>query len=145
MKNILLLVFVSMSLIANEKQRVEILDVSVSGNDGAYIFSVALQSPDVDCKQYTDWWEILDAKGKLLYRRILFHSHAHEQPFRRSGNPVAINTSQKIYIRAHMKPFGYAKRVFSGSVADGFKKDTNPIHFNNALEMMAPQPQSCWY
>lgn len=49
-----------------------------------------MRSPDRDCGLYADWWEVVGEDGRLLYRRILMHSHPDEQPFTRPGGPVAI-------------------------------------------------------
>jgi hypothetical protein len=66
----------------------DVVDVSVSGDVGSYIFAVTIASPDSGCAQYADWWEVLGADGSLLYRRVLLHSHVTEQPFVRTGGPV---------------------------------------------------------
>ena len=68
--------------------------VSATGEDGAWVFSVTLLSPDVDCSRYADWWELVDPNETLVYRRVLNHSHAEEQPFERSGDPVDVTRTQ---------------------------------------------------
>jgi len=122
-----------------------ILDVSVSGSENAYTFGVKITSPDVDCNQYTSWWEVLREDGSLVYRRILLHSHAKEQPFRRSGGVIAIFKDEAVYIRAHMNTSLYAGNVFKGSVASGFFEVKNPPRFDNTIENLLPQPKECWY
>lgn len=99
----------------------DVQQVTVSGEDMQYHFSVTIHSPDVGCEQYANWWEVLNADGTLLYRRILAHSHVSEQPFTRSGGVVAVTKHDKLYIRAHMNSSGYGGHVFVGSVVDGFK------------------------
>src|SRR5262252_1297487 len=61
-----------------------VVQVQVSGNAGAFSFSVTVRSPDSGCARYADWWEVVSTDGKLLHRRILMHSHVDEQPFTRS-------------------------------------------------------------
>ena len=49
-----------------------------------------------------DWWEVVGEEGELIYRRVLLHSHAGEQPFERAGSPVpveAVNASRKSIVR----------------------------------------------
>ena len=95
--------------------------VSVSGEPNAYQFSVEIQSPDLGCEQYADWWEVLSVDGELLYRRILTHSHVEEQPFVRSGGPVPIAPDTTVWVRAHMHTGGYGGVAFKGSVESGFQ------------------------
>ena len=96
----------------------DVTAVSVTGNAGDYRFSVTVSSPDTGCDQYADWWEVLGESGDLLYRRVLLHSHVGEQPFSRSGGPVAAD--QVVWVRAHMNPQGYGGVAFKGTVQDGF-------------------------
>lgn len=72
--------------------------VKVRGIANSYSFSVEIESPDKGCSQYADWWEVLSEDGKLIYRRILAHSHADEQPFIRSGGPVKIDTDAIVWV-----------------------------------------------
>lgn len=121
----------------------DVLAVSASGRPGAYSFSVQIKSPDTGCAQYADWWEVLDTRGKLLYRRILFHSHAGEQPFERDGGPVPIQADTTVWVRAHLHPGGYGGVVFAGSPKGGFKALRTPVEIPAAVERQAPQPDNC--
>ncbi len=117
--------------------------VSFSGGPGNYNFSVTVESPDTDCNQYADWWEVIDSEGTLLYRRILAHSHVGEQPFTRSGGPVNIAADQAVIVRAHMNNLGYGTQVFSGSVAQGLSESSIDRDFAAELESAAPLPDGC--
>ncbi len=121
----------------------EIISVSVSGKENDYTFSVGIKSPDTGCDQYANWWEVISEDGKLIYRRILGHSHVNEQPFVRSGGKVVITKDQKVYVRAHMNTSGYGTKVFKGSVANGFQESTLDETFANELETQQPLPSGC--
>lgn len=121
----------------------QVTDVSVSGTNDQYTFNVTISSPDLGCNQYANWWEVIDLDGNLLYRRILAHSHVNEQPFTRSGGPVAISENTEVYIRAHMNTTSYGSRVFKGSVADGFASENLDAEFAKGLEEIAPLPARC--
>ena len=120
-----------------------IVSVSASGNENNYTFSVGIKSPDTGCKQYADWWEVISEDGELVYRRILGHSHAGEQPFVRSGGKVQIKEGQRVFVRAHMNNSGYGGIVFAGSVENGFAKVELDQSFGADLESMSPQPSGC--
>ena len=85
----------------------DVIAVQASGSPGAYQFNVGIRSPDKGCAQYADWWEVVSTDGKLLYRRVLLHSHVDEQPFTRSGGPVPIQPDTVVWVRAHMNTGGY--------------------------------------
>ena len=120
-----------------------VTDVSVSGDENQYIFSVTITSPDLGCQQYADWWELIDLDGNLIYRRILTHSHVNEQPFTRAGAAVAISSTTEIYIRAHMNTTGYGNKVFKGSFQNGFSSSDLDTDFAKDLEEVAPLPNDC--
>jgi len=121
----------------------DVRTVSVSGEPNAYRFSVEIQSPDLGCEQYADWWEVLSVEGELLYRRILAHSHVNEQPFVRSGGPVPIAPDTVVWVRAHMHPGGYGGVAFKGSVEGGFQAaDYAPDFALDAAET-PPLPEGC--
>ncbi|MGJ3245315.1 MAG: hypothetical protein ACFE0I_04480 [Elainellaceae cyanobacterium] len=121
----------------------EVTDVSVRGEPGNYSLSVTIRSPDTGCDQYADWWEVLSEDGTLLYRRILLHSHVNEQPFTRSGGPVALQPDQVVVVRAHMHPHGYGLQAQRGTVSDGFTSVTLPVNFAADVEDQEPQPSGC--
>ncbi|HHP7245339.1 MAG TPA: hypothetical protein ACFE0H_11695 [Elainellaceae cyanobacterium] len=121
----------------------EVTDVSVRGEPGNYSLSTTIRSPDTGCDQYADWWEVLSEDGTLLYRRILLHSHVNEQPFTRSGGPIALQPDQVIVVRAHMHPHGYGLQAQRGTVADGFTSVTLPVNFAADVEDQEPQPSGC--
>jgi hypothetical protein len=120
--------------------------VAVTGEPGAYTVAVTLRSPDVDCDRYSDWWEVLTPEGALVYRRVLDHSHAHEQPFTRDGGPVKVSATDAWIVRGHFHPTGYGGAAMRGSVAEGFVaapeigKDFAP-----GVEMKDPQPEKCLF
>jgi len=121
----------------------EVIDVSVSGEENAYTFSVTIKSPDSGCDQYADWWEVFDLEGNLIYRRILAHSHVNEQPFSRTGGPIEIQKNTEVYVRAHMNNTGYSNKVFKGSVENGFTAVDLDIEFAKDLAEVAPLPNGC--
>ncbi|WP_299436338.1 hypothetical protein [uncultured Aquimarina sp.] len=120
-----------------------VTNVSVTGDERSYTFNVEIESPDLGCNQYADWWEIISEDGLLLYRRILTHSHVNEQPFTRSGGPVDIAKDQIVYIRAHMNTKGYGDIVFKGNVLNGFVQETLETSFASELETTQPLPDGC--
>lgn len=121
----------------------DVLSITVNGEQGAYNFSVTISSPDEGCSQYADWWEVVSQDGKLLYRRILLHSHVNEQPFTRSGGPVSINADTIVLVRAHMHPNGYGGLVMEGSVEGGFEQDKLGADFASDLAETQPLPDGC--
>lgn len=120
-----------------------VVGITVNGEEDAYTFSVALKSEDTGCEQYADWWEVITPDGSLIYRRILGHSHVAEQPFTRSGGPVAINPGQTVIIRGHMNRAGYGGKIYQGSVRGGFKPAVLASDFAKNLEESEPQPSGC--
>lgn len=121
----------------------DIVSVSTSKRGNTYNFSVGISSPDIDCSQYANWWEIITEDGALLYRRILGHSHANEQPFVRSGGNLQITENQVLIIRAHMNTSGYGTQAFKGSIKDGFKPYTIGKDFAQNLASQTPLPSNC--
>ena len=121
----------------------DVLKLQVSGSPGGYYFTVTIRSPDKGCPQYADWWEVLGVDGKLLYRRVLLHSHTDEQPFERSGGPVPIQAETTVWVRAHMNTTGYGGAVLKGSVKSGFSVATPPPGFAADAATQAPLPDGC--
>ena len=139
--SILLMAGSSLGMYAQEI-RADVTKVTVSG-EGSYRFNVTLKSDETGCAQYADWWEVLDSKGRLLYRRILFHSHPNDQPFTRSGGTVPLEPESMVYVRGHMNKRGYAGDVFAGSIAHGFKKAEKVPVFPKSIETQKPLPNGC--
>ena len=123
----------------------DVIRVSVSGNTGSYSFSVTVRSPDTGCDQYADWWEVVTPEGKLLYRRVLLHSHVGEQPFTRSGGLINVQRDETVIVRAHMNRTGYGGVGLRGSVASGFTSTELPRNFGAELEQRGPLPSSCGF
>ena len=116
-----------------------------AGDPGAYTFSVTIQSQETGCDQYANWWEVVSEEGDLIYRRILAHSHVDEQPFSRTGGPVAIQPDQSVIVRAHMDPQGYGTQAMQGTVENGFEEVTLSEGFAAELAEAEPQPSGCTF
>jgi len=121
----------------------DVVSVDVSGDPNAYTLAVGVSSPDTGCGQYADWWEVISEEGTLLYRRILLHSHVAEQPFVRSGGPIAISAATIVIVRAHMAPGGYGGSMVRGSAGAGLVEIPGDPHFAVELEEVGPLPESC--
>ena len=121
----------------------DVLSVDVSGQANAYQFNVRVSSPDKGCDQYADWWEVLSEDGKLLYRRVLLHSHVSEQPFSRSGGPVEVDENAIVLVRAHMNIGGYGGAALRGSVSGGFESVQLETGFAADIEALPPLPEGC--
>ncbi|MFQ5521493.1 MAG: hypothetical protein ACE5FK_08855 [Candidatus Methylomirabilia bacterium] len=123
--------------------RADVVAVSASGKPGSYTFSVTVRSPDRGCEQYADWWEVLSPGGRLLYRRVLLHSHTDEQPFTRRGGPVPVQRDEPVIVRAHLNTTGYGGIAFRGSVATGFTAAEVAGDFAAGVEDEGLQPPRC--
>jgi hypothetical protein len=132
-----------------------VVAVAPSGEAGSYTFNVSIESSDVDCSEFADFWEVVSDDGMLLYRRILEHSHTDENgtsdadapgnTFTRSGGPVEVLADQVVIVRAHMSTLDhYQGSAMRGSVEGGFvvASDLDPS-FAADLESAAPQPENC--
>lgn len=120
----------------------DVISVQVSGDPEAYRFAVGISSPDEGCELYADWWEVLAEDGRLLYRRILTHSHVDEQPFVRSGGPVEIGNDTVVWVRAHMHG-GYGGQAMKGTARSGFEAFDLEPGFAPGAEGVAPLPAGC--
>ena len=140
---ILYLLFISTLYGYSNTAKANVTNVSTDGSDGNYRFFVTIKSDETGCEQYANWWEVVSLDGKLLYRRILFHSHPNDQPFERSGGRINIKDTNIVYIRAHMNTTSYSGDVFKGSVKNGFKKTNDKIINSSHIEKMSPLPKGC--
>jgi len=121
----------------------DVLTVKVTGAENAYQFNVQVSSPDTGCEQYADWWEVLSEDGQLLYRRVLLHSHVSEQPFTRSGGPVAVDANTIVIIRVHVNVGGYGGAALRGSASSGFETVPLESGFAAGVEALDPLPGDC--
>lgn len=134
-----------------------VVAVTPSGESGSYTFNVSVESSDIDCTQFADWWEVVAEDGSLLYRRILDHSHTDENgssdpdapgnTFTRSGGPVPVTGDQPVFVRAHLSTLDeYRGSVMYGSVDDGFTVSTTIApDFASDLVSAPPQPEGCLF
>jgi hypothetical protein len=138
-----LLLMTSGAAQAAGKPEARVTKVSVSGTPSAYTFLVTIASNDTGCQHYADWWEVVDEQGGLVYRRVLLHDHADEQPFSRDGGPVAIGDDQIVTVRAHMNTSGYSPAAMRGSAKSGFQAIDLPDGFAAGLAKKQPLPGAC--
>ena len=144
MRELLIVSLLTCVLYANNQQA-NVTAVTVQGAENSYHFAVTIASDETGCQQYANWWEVLSEEGKLLYRRILLHSHPDMQPFTRRGGYVKIKKDDIVYVRAHMNKLGYVGDIFKGSVKNGFEKVEEAPDFNKSIETQAPLPSGCLY
>ncbi len=117
---------------------------TVSGTPGAYQLAVTVRSPDTGCDRYANWWEVTRLDGTLVHRRILRHSHVDEQPFTRSGGPIALGPDDEVIVRAHMHPGGYGGAALRGTPRSGFSEaPAIDAQFAPALASTEPLPTDC--
>ncbi len=121
----------------------QVTNIKATGEANNYTFAVTVKSPDTGCDRYADWWEVITPEGKLLYRRVLLHSHVDEQPFERTGGIVAVDPEQKVIVRVHMSTDGYSSIAQQGSIKSGFSKVTLPQDFAAKLKSVEPLPSDC--
>lgn len=84
--------------------------------------NVTLQHADSGWDHYADEWRVLDANGKVLGNRVLYHPHVHEQPFTRGLSAIALPAAAVISIEAHDTQHGWSPtrlRVNLGDAVGG--------------------------
>lgn len=124
-------------------ERADVMAVTVSGKPGAYSFAVTLASPDSGCERYANFWEVITPDGELVYRRVLQHSHTDEQPFTRSGGPIAAAANDALIVRAHLHPDGYGGSAQSGTAGSGFSETRREAGLAQELATHPPLPSRC--
>jgi hypothetical protein len=139
------LVFLLLLSFGYAKASADIVKVSAQSQNALYTFSVSVHSDDLGCQQFANWREILNDKGVLLYRRILFHSHVQDTPFTRSGGALDISSKDTLYIRAHMSTSGYSGIVYTGSIKEGFHPLKTSKKFDENIANLAPYSNECWF
>lgn len=141
---------------SGERPYANVTGVAVTGEPGAYSFAVTVESADIDCSQYADFWEVVSESGGLLYRRILEHSHTDENgtsdadapgnTFTRSGGPIDVSADDTVIVRAHMNTDGYNGMAMRGTAATSFVSAPDiDENFAADVEDDEPQPAECLF
>ncbi|MEK9723929.1 MAG: hypothetical protein VW405_10680 [Rhodospirillaceae bacterium] len=87
---------------------------------GAYTFAVTIRHADTGWDHYADRFDILDAAGNVLGKRVLFHPHVDEQPFTSSSNAVKVPPgTREVFVRADVKVHGDAKTLIQVTLPGG--------------------------
>jgi hypothetical protein len=91
----------------------EVVKTEFSRQGNTWYVSTTLRHNDTGWDHYADRWRVVDASGKTLGERILFHPHEDEQPFTRSQSGITIPTDTRfVFVEAHDKVHGWSsKRV----------------------------------
>lgn len=88
---------------------VEIKNVYLHQQGSTWRADVTLQHGDTGWEHYADAWRFVDATGKLIATRVLYHPHVNEQPFTRSlGNIEIPAGADIIFVEAHDKQHGWS-------------------------------------
>lgn len=95
---LLLLSLITYPALAGE---VEVIDLKVryNGTDSFQVITT-VKHADTGWDHYANGWEILDEKGGVLGKRVLYHPHVNEQPFTRSHTLTIPTSVKKITVRA---------------------------------------------
>jgi len=73
--------------------------------------NTTLRHADTGWSHYADAWRIVDKKGNVIGKRILYHPHVDEQPFTRSlGNVQIPKGVTVVFVEAHDKESGWSKQ-----------------------------------
>lgn len=79
----------------------DIIDVSVRYNGGdSFQIITTVKHADTGWDHYANAWEILDEKGNIIGKRVLYHPHVNEQPFTRSHTLTISPQVKQIRLRA---------------------------------------------
>lgn len=88
---------------------VEIKNVYLQQQSSMWKADVTLNHSDAGWEHYADAWRLVDASGKLLGTRVLYHPHVNEQPFTRSLSNIKIPAGTDIlFVEAHDKKHGWS-------------------------------------
>jgi len=124
-----------------------VIAVAVTGNENNYTFDVTLETSDIDCSHFANWFEVLTDSGELVYRRILVHPHTDAfsgNPYTRGGGPVSITSGQEVIVRGHLNDMGYVGIAMRGTVDSGFENAPDiTAAFAPDVASELPQPEEC--
>lgn len=88
---------------------VEIKNVYLEQRSSTWRADVTLKHADTGWEHYADAWRLVDASGKLIGTRVLYHPHVNEQPFTRSLDNINIPAGTDIiFVEAHDKQHGWS-------------------------------------
>ena len=88
---------------------VEIKEVYLHQQGSSWQAQVTLLHADTGWEHYADAWRLVDANGKQLGNRVLYHPHVNEQPFTRSLSGIDIPAgTDVIFVEAHDKQHGWS-------------------------------------
>ncbi len=96
--------------------------------------SVTLRHADTGWEHYADAWRVVDAQGKVIKTRTLYHPHVDEQPFTRSLRDIEIPADTTVvYIEAHDRKHGWAPQRM--------KVELNPVFGRGKAVGLEPRPK----
>ena len=125
----------------------DVIAVAVTGGENNYTFNATLETSDIDCSHFANWFEVLTDSGELVYRRILVHPHTEAfsgNPYTRGGGPVSVSSDQEVIVRAHLNDLGYVGMAMRGTVDSGFEKAPDiTAAFAPDVASELPQPEEC--
>ena len=155
-----------MTLIAEKKtptliEGTVVLKAEAKQGQTEHTLQVTIQSPDRNCGQYTDWWEIITPEGELKGREISHQPHTDQSSWSDELMLSAdeVKPDQTLLIRAHFKGGGmnsegefilrrdlqgYTNQALQGTIQEGFHQHVRlPGNFALWLEDDPPQPTEC--
>ena len=85
--------------------------------NGLFQLDVTIAHKDEGWEHYVDHWEVLDADGKVIATRTLFHPHTGEATFTRSLVGLKLPPSlQEVTVRAHCSVDGFGGKSMTVKV-----------------------------
>lgn len=91
----------------------DVIDATVSEQDGTFTIAATVSSADTGWDKYADAWEVRDETGAVLAERVLTHPHESEQPFTRSLSGIVIpGEVAEVTIAARDSVEGFCGDVF---------------------------------
>lgn len=109
MKRLALLIVCYLPFAAAHAGEVEVVKAVFEHQAGGWTVNVTLRHADTGWQHYADAWRVVDAKGKVLATRTLFHPHEHEQPFTRSLSGVRLPPGTRVvFVEAHDLKHGWS-------------------------------------
>lgn len=89
--------------------QVEIVHAQFDKSGDRWNVGVTLRHADTGWDHYADQWRVVDAQGRVLAKRVLWHPHEDEQPFTRDLEDVKLPAGvTTVYIEAHDKVHGWS-------------------------------------